>query len=235
MGDLLIEHLHTANYPQLTDPLISAIEWRLPPDARTTEEIRYIPSLGFLGLAETDGPATRVVGFRPVHAGGEEAGELAQGRSEGYPSPRARMPGVLFTGTGVRLYNTPEAAKRSGRAAEGARSIGVYACKLPEGIQIVDKRRLSDLSGVRPVLRSAVQFAHLVRNAIGGRQRAIARIDESYGPADMVLFHQAPPRQRQSRGRGQAPQPHPAFLLVRNLDLPLHRIGTIASEVTSTD
>lgn len=127
-------------------------------------------------------------------------------------------------GVGTRIYNTPQALLGTG---EGP-NIGAYLLR-------IDSEKIVDLRNESPLGRAtqlATQVVRKIRSEVQGVQKTVEGVHESFGPedeVDAVLYGQSRRMRQQQTEQGieQIEGITPAFMIIRNPYITMHKIGTL--------
>jgi hypothetical protein len=123
------------------------------------------------------------------------------------------------------MYNTPQACWGTGEGYE----ISAYAFDIDTS-KIVDRRRYSDWTLREHVLQAIVQGGRVLKSLSIGTEGVVEGIHDSFGnPLDVeaVLYNSSATLEREQRQAGleQTSGIHPAFMVIRNPLITMHKIG----------
>jgi hypothetical protein len=188
------------------------------------ETVQWNEELGFMQVdpATLSIEAVRLVGFALplIKPGGTDRVVSPITTYRGLPRVERKNIDKLLKGIGPRLHDTLEAfAGNSGHPG----NVGIYTIDVDP-----DPKHLLQLHPGNRVARLARHAGLLVRATIGDPEEVINEIHESYGKADavrMTLPPRSEGRQLLRRVKNPAEIP-PQFILVRNPNITLHKVGS---------
>ncbi len=190
----------------------------------------YSPSLGFAYTQSTCGPNgyfMSMIGFS-----GDRQASFVVPESDGDIRSATHFDDLLSDertikmqarGIGTRMYNTPQACLGTGEGYQ----INAYAFDIDVD-KIVDRRHFNDYRGRMGQLFR--QLGRVAQARVMGLEPTIDSIHESFGEpedVDAVLYNQSLTMERQQVKVGieQTSGIHPAFMVIRNPQIVMHKIG----------
>lgn len=192
-------------------------------------KLGYAPGIGFLAIEKDD--MQFALGFyappNPYHEPPDKVESITT--LDKLP-PDQRVVERQGKGVGPRLYNTPEGVMS---AHEEPYKVGAYLFNVGEAV-ILDARKPGDYTKWGKMLRIASHAGRVIEAALKphGLKKITDRVHESYGQADLVLMNQPPNPARRQHARGYLDRPNcsPSFMIVRNPDLHITKVGELGQK-----
>lgn len=192
----------------------------------TSAELGYAPGIGYLALEEA-GEQFALGFYAPTNPYHVPPDQLEPATTLGEVPLEYRVIKRQGKGVGPRLYNTPEGVMS---AHEEPHGVGAYLFNVGAAT-ILDARKPSDHAKWGKAMRVASHAGRIVEAKLrpNGLQKVTDRIHKSYKHVDLVLMNQPPNPARRQRARGYLDPPNclPSFMIVRNPDLNILKVGEL--------
>ena len=205
--------------------LVQRLTDQIDPERYDPEDLRFIPSLGFVALQEAG--YTYALGFCSVPAAedGYPPDELHSVTNLDEVPADERNIDRQGKGVGLRLHNTLASVSGMGKVE----SVGFYGIQVDPDVKILDLRNGLDTTFVGAGLRIARHAGRIIHAQASGLERVVDGIHESYGEASLALINQPPNSRRRQLMRGTKTERGvaPVQFIVRDSSLVLRRAGNI--------
>lgn len=209
--------------------LVQRITNQVDPEYYSPEDLRFIPSLGFVALQEEG--YTYALGF--CSTAPDETGEAP--RALRSVTALADVPEAQRTidrqgkGVGLRFHNTLASISGMGEVE----TVGLYGIQVDPDVNILDLRGRLDTNPVGAAMRIARHAGRIIHAKASGLEKVVDGIHESYGDAGLVLINQPPNSRRRQvmRGVRTVSGVDPVQFIVRDDGLVLKRAGKLRSEL----
>lgn len=206
--------------------LVHRITEQVDPEYYHPDQLRFIPSLGFVALQEEG--YTYALGFCSAEAeDGEPPRELRSITNLADVPDDERNIDRQGKGVGLRFHNTLASISGMGKVE----AVGLYGIQVDPDIDILDRRKSLDTTPVGAALRIASHAGKIIHSRVAGLEDVVDGIHASYGDANLVLINQPPNSRRRQLMRGvkTVPGVDPVQLIVRDDSLTLVRAGKLRS------
>lgn len=203
-----------------------AVAWSVDPPA-----VAYRPEIGAWTVRVADaGDRVRIVVFRGVDVGDQSQVYPVVGWENLAEDRRALQPNAK--GTGLYTGTTPESVEVFADGPE--REIGVFITPFVRLHDLLDRRDRGMLRDVKVLGR---HLGRMIMSKLTSPERVVRNIDESYGQAPGVWLTPAPTvmlkgwlRRIKREGVVSRSAFPPGWLLWRDTDAPLERVGTVVRD-----